>query len=101
MIAAARLRATGTPCSAIRAAGSIRSAGRRVPPSSSSVVQAATAPGTVTVSAPRSGIRPCRAATSAAVSAAGAAPEPFTTRTAPSAVAASAMMSPPTAHMCG
>ena len=97
----ARLGVTTTPSSAIFAAGSSRSASRQLPPIPRSVSHAATAPGTVTESAPRTGMPPCCAASRSAETPAGAAPEPFTTRTTPSGVAASAMMSPPTAHMCG
>ncbi len=48
----ARLGVTTTPSSAIFAAGSSRSASRQLPPSPRSVSHAATAPGTVTESAP-------------------------------------------------
>ena len=70
-------------------------------PSERIVSHAATAPGTETAWAPKTGMPPCSACRAAAFAASGAAPEPLTARTVPSGVATSAKMSPPTAHMCG
>ena len=76
------------------AATSIAAAAGRAPHRSAIAYQAETAPGTVMVSTPRSGTAP-----PAGAAAAGARPLALITWASPSWTRA--MMSPPTAHMCG
>ncbi len=86
-------RATGTPASASSAATSMAAAAGRDPHCSAITCQAETAPGTVIVCTPRSGTSPPVGA------AAGARPLALIVWASPSWTRA--MMSPPTAHMCG
>ena len=100
-IAEASERETATPSSAYTTAASSASARLRRPPSESNVVQAATAPGTVTGAGPVSGICACVPRRSPAEAAEAEAPLPLTVRAPPCGVCTSAMMSPPTAQLCG
>ena len=99
----ARLGATGAPSLAYRCARSNAVCQSSTAPWSWSARQPATAPGTVTVCGPRTGIAwpPVSPRTRSASAPAGARPLEFTAVTAPSGRWTRAKRSPPTPHMCG